>query len=43
VAPGECWFIDVRKPHMAVNKGFEDRIHLVIDVEANDEVRGLIQ
>ena len=39
---GECWYIDVRKPHRAINSGTEMRTHLVIDIEANDEVRALI-
>jgi hypothetical protein len=39
---GECWYIDVRKPHRAINDGTEMRTHLVIDVEANNEVRALI-
>ena len=39
---GECWYLDVRKPHRAVNAGTEMRTHLVVDVEANDEVRNLI-
>jgi len=39
---GECWYLDVRKPHRAINDGTEMRTHLVIDVEANDEVRALI-
>ena len=39
---GECWYIDVRKPHRAINDGTDMRTHLVIDVEANDEVRALI-
>jgi len=39
---GECWYIDVRKPHRAVNDGTDMRTHLVIDVEANHEVRALI-
>jgi hypothetical protein len=29
---GECWFLDTRKPHMAINDGDEERIHLVVDV-----------
>ncbi len=29
---GECWFLDTRKPHMAVNDGDEERIHLVVDI-----------
>jgi hypothetical protein len=39
---GECWYIDVRKPHQAINDGTDMRTHLVIDVEANNEVRALI-
>ena len=39
---GECWYLDVRKPHQAINGGTDMRTHLVIDVEANDEVRDLI-
>lgn len=29
---GECWFLDTRKPHMAINGGDEERIHLVVDI-----------
>lgn len=29
---GECWFLDTRKPHRAVNGGTEERIHLVVDI-----------
>ena len=39
---GECWYLDTRKPHSAVNNGTTDRIHLVVDVEANDKIRELI-
>ena len=39
---GECWYLDVRKPHRAVNGGDSLRTHLVIDVEANDYIRGLL-
>jgi len=39
---GECWYLDVRKPHQAINSGEDMRTHLVIDIEANDEVRALI-
>ena len=40
---GECWYIDTRKPHQAINNGDTDRVHLVVDVEANEEVRRLIE
>ena len=39
---GECWYIDVRKPHRAINGGTEMRTHLVVDIEANEKVRALI-
>ena len=39
---GECWYLDVRKPHQAINAGEDMRTHLVIDIEANDDVRALI-
>jgi len=39
---GECWYLDVRKPHRAVNGGDTLRTHLVIDVEANEYIRGLL-
>ena len=39
---GECWYLDVRKPHRAINGGTEMRTHLVVDIEANDNVRALI-
>ena len=39
---GECWYLDVRKPHQAINDGEDMRTHLVVDIEANDDVRALI-
>lgn len=39
---GELWYLDIRKPHMAVNNGEETRIHLVVDIEANDDCRRLL-
>ena len=39
---GECWYLDVRKPHQAINAGDDMRTHLVVDVEANNDVRALI-
>tara|TARA_R100001594_G_scaffold117141_1_gene152332 strand:+ start:5578 stop:6750 length:1173 start_codon:yes stop_codon:yes gene_type:complete len=40
---GECWYMDMRKPHRVINGGDEIRTHLVIDVVANDEVRKLME
>ena len=42
MAKGECWFLDTRRPHTAINGGDDIRIHLVADVWANDEVRDLL-
>ena len=39
---GSLWSIDTRKPHTAVNNGTEDRIHLVVDVEADPDLRGMV-
>ena len=39
---GECWFLDTRRPHTAINGGDDIRIHLVADVWANDEVRNIL-
>ena len=38
---GECWYLDVSKAHSVQNAGDQDRVHLVVDVENNDEVRKL--
>jgi len=35
---GECWFLDTRKTHMAVNGGDEERIHLVVDIVTEDKL-----
>ena len=29
---GECWFLDTRKPHRAINEGTTNRTHLVVDL-----------
>lgn len=33
---GRCYYIDAGRPHRVVNRGTEDRVHLVIDAEVND-------
>ena len=38
---GECWYLDVSKAHAVQNAGKQDRVHLVVDVENNAEVREL--
>ena len=34
--PGECWYTNVNFLHSVVNKGNQDRVHLVVDCERND-------
>lgn len=38
----ECWFLDTRKPHMAVNGGNDERIHLVVDIETEKDLHDRI-
>lgn len=39
---GECWMLDTRKPHMAINGGDEDRIHLVVDVQVDNDLYNML-
>lgn len=39
---GELFYLDIRKPHSAINTGNTTRIHLVIDVEATKEMRNMM-
>ena len=39
---GEAWYLDVRKPHRAVNGGKTRRIHMVVDVVSSEELRKLL-
>jgi hypothetical protein len=40
---GECWVLDVRKPHAAINGGRDDRIHLVVDLIVTPEIIKLLE
>jgi hypothetical protein len=42
MAEGECWFLDTRKPHTAINGGSEERIHLVVDIETEEGLHARI-
>jgi len=33
---GSCWYLRLSDPHSVANRGSADRVHLVIDAEAND-------
>jgi hypothetical protein len=35
---GEIWYLDTRKPHRVINEGSTDRVHLVLDVESNEQL-----
>ncbi len=39
---GECWYLDLGRPHRVQNRGSTDRLHLVIDCKLNDWLRSLI-
>jgi hypothetical protein len=39
--PSETWFVDVRFKHSVHNAGDTDRVHLVIDVVANNEFNAM--
>ena len=39
---GGCYYLDIRKPHAAVNKGSEVRTHLVVDVVSTPKIRELL-
>ena len=39
---GECWYLDLSRPHRVRNASAVERIHLVIDCEVDDWLRDLI-
>ncbi len=43
MAPGECWYTNVNLPHRVDNRSAIDRVHLVIDCEVNDWLRGYLE
>jgi hypothetical protein len=43
MAAGECWYLDLNRPHRAANRGTEQRIHLVIDCTVNAWLAELIE
>jgi hypothetical protein len=40
MAEGSLWYVNVNLPHRVANHGATDRVHLVIDCEVNDWLRG---
>jgi hypothetical protein len=41
--PGECWFLDLSRPHRVDNPSSSERIHLVLDCEPNDWLLAVIE
>jgi len=41
MAPGELWYLDASRPHSVANRGRTDRVHLVLDCQADGWLRGL--
>lgn len=39
MAPGETWYLRLSDPHAVANRGRTDRVHLVLDVEADSWLR----
>ncbi len=39
---GECWYLNVNRPHRVANRGATARIHLVVDCCVNDWLRKLL-
>ncbi len=42
MAVGECWFLDLSRPHRVDNRSPQARIHLVLDARRNDWLRAQI-
>jgi hypothetical protein len=40
MAPGSVWYLRFSDPHAVANRGTTDRVHLVIDTNANDWLMG---
>lgn len=40
--PGECWFLDLSRPHRVSNNGTTPRVHLVVDVGVDAWLRDRI-
>ena len=36
---GECWWLDVSRPHAVINNSEIDRLHLVFDCFNNDTLQ----
>ena len=41
--PGECWYLRLSDPHHINNNGDTDRVHMVLDVVANEWLNDLVK
>ncbi len=39
---GECWYLRLCDPHSVINRGTEDRVHLVLDVQVNQWLKNML-
>jgi len=40
--PGECWLLDLNRPHAATNHSDQARVHLVVDAQRNEWLDKLV-
>jgi mannose-6-phosphate isomerase-like protein (cupin superfamily) len=40
--PGDCWYVNVNRPHRVANRGEQPRVHLVVDCVVNPWLRELM-
>ena len=40
---GSCWYLRLSDPHSVAYRGREDRVHLVVDAEANDWIASVFE
>jgi len=40
---GSCWYLRLSDPHSVTNRGAEDRVHLVIDAEADNWIAEIFE
>ncbi|TCS14492.1 aspartyl/asparaginyl beta-hydroxylase domain-containing protein [Caulobacter sp. BK020] len=43
MAAGEAWYLRLSDPHAVANRGTTDRVHLVLDLVANDWLTGFFE
>lgn len=43
MAPGSAWYLRLSDPHAVHNRGETDRVHLVIDLQTNDWLAGMLR